>query len=172
MVGFNQVRAGFGEPKGAAELANDIIESNKALRIATAVGEAVVEGDALLAHHCKIVGEYGAYLKRHLALIIRDPVVFDSNVLPHDRSKIELALKECATRLPLSKDEIASLGDLHFYLSHFIEGLEVREDPESELFLEQAEDGVELRSEWQKTLGGRKLSSFSQTLASWLKPNA
>jgi hypothetical protein len=171
--GVSDSAASSGGMNSVARRAKDIVATNRALRVASTVCAKANRGDGEDRGHADIVAEYGRSLKGPLAWIIRQPILFDASVLPYDKKTIKAALIECARQRALSADEIEALGDLHFYLSYFIEGMKQRdEEPGSDFFAEQRSEGAALRSAWHEAIVSRKQSKFSQFLPSWLKPYA
>ena len=121
----------------------------------------------------QIVANYSEALKGPLAWIIRDPILFDADVLPYEKAVIKRALVECASQSSLTANHVESLGDLYFYLSYFIVGMNEREDDAKiDFFEEQRLEGEALRSEWHELVIRNRRSVFSRLLTSWFKPNA
>ncbi len=175
-VGFDQVRLGSNSNGSDGDLARhaaNIIAAHSALKVAATMSAKVGFVSTENPNPCEIVAEYGEALKGPLASIISQQILFAAEVLPYEKDAIKSALVKCAKQLSLSDDELSTLGDLHFYLSYFIVGLEEREnEPECNLFAEQQSEGLALRSAWQTATASRKTSKFSKLIASWLKPNA
>ncbi|MFM7404446.1 MAG: hypothetical protein ACKO1N_10280 [Erythrobacter sp.] len=145
-----------------ARLANAIIHSNRAIRVGSEVCAAN-----------PVVSAYAHSLRQPLAWIIRHSLVFDSTVLPSPKPEIRSALLDCARDPLLGDDELAALGDLHFYLSYFRENVSEREgQPGVDFFDEQRIEGEELRSEWKAAASAQRKTGLLGTLSSWLKPNA
>jgi hypothetical protein len=169
-VGFDQIRVREREQGNLAKAADEIIRSHKIRRIADVVRGAYVGDDRYLAQQCAVLENYA----RCIGLgVIRETEVIDANVLQNSKDEIRRALIDCATQLPLSDDEIASLGEMYFYLSCFRESWEPStEGNEHELFAEPAAEGKSLRLEWQSEVSAKRLSKFSRVIQSWLKPNA
>ena len=145
-----------------ARLANAIIESNRAIRVGSEVCSAN-----------PIVSAYARSLRQPLAWIIRQSLVFDASVLPSPKSEIRSALLNCSRDPSLGDEELAALGDLHFYLSYFRDDVSEREgQPGVDFFDEQRVEGEELRSEWKAAGAAPRKTGLFGTLSSWLKPNA
>jgi len=156
-----------------ARRAEDIIASNSALKVASTVCERSETGDGNGRDFSGVVADYGRSLKGPLAFIIRQDILFDADVLPYDKATIKSALVECANQSSLTDSKLASLGDLYFYLSYFIVGLDQQEaEPERDTFEEQRVEGLALRSEWKTAIARRPRSKISQFIARWVKPNA
>ena len=165
----NSAYAGGESMNDLARRANDIISSNRALQVASTV----CQNSETDGGFGSIIADYGRSLKGPLAFIIRQDIVFDADVLPYDKATIKSALVECAKQSSLTESELASLGDLYFYLSYFIVGLEQQEaGPERDTFEEQRVEGLALRSEWKSAIARRPRSKISQFIARWVKPNA
>ena len=169
-IGFDQLRFGPSSKEGDLRShAEAIIASNRALRLAKSLGSSEGQG----GYTNPVVAEYGRALEGPLAMIIRHSVVFDAAVLPSDREDIRQALLDCAKERSFSNEELASLGDLHSYLSHFIIGLETREDEGGPMAMgEQAAACSMLRAEWLRATAHRRRSRMYQFLSSWLRPDA
>lgn len=170
-IGFDQVR--FGPSTTEVDLtshAEAIIASNRAIRLAKSLGH--TEGRGGFTN--PVVAGYGIHLERPLAIIIRHSVVFDAAVLPFEKKDIRDALLDCAKEPSFNNEELALLGDLHSYLSHFIAGLEKRgeEDELVAIVEQQAAECSMLRAEWLTVTAHRRRSRMSRFLSSWLKPDA
>ena len=153
--------------------ADDIILSNHALKVASKVCQKSEADDGNGGDVGSIIADYGRSLKGPLAFIIRQDILFDADVLPYDKATIKSALIECAIQSSLTESELKSLGDLYFYLSYFIVGLDQQEaGPERDTFEEQRVEGLALRSEWKSAIARRPQSKISQFIARWVKPNA
>jgi hypothetical protein len=147
---------------GLARLADAIIASNRAIRVAT---ESCAENP--------VVAAYGLALKGALPWIIGGQTLFDAEVLPAGKQEIKSALVECAGYRSLGEEERAALSDLYFYLSYFIEGMTDREDdPNVDMFAEQRIQGQELRAEWRMAVSVKTKSSFFSTFLSRLNRDA
>ena len=169
-IGFDQIRVRDGKEQSLAEAADDIIKAHQIRGLVAAITGAYVGEDENLAAQCQIVGSYGKCIGLGL---IRSTEVIDAAVLPHSREEIRCALKVCATRLPLDDGQIALLGEMQFYLSYFIEGLEqAGEGNEQVHFAQQAAEGRSLRSEWRTEVSASRAPGIFGTLRSWMRSNA
>lgn len=169
----NSAYASGGSMNDVTRRANDIIASNNALKVASTVCEISESGGSNGSDSSSVVADYGRSLKDALPYIIRQDILFDADTLPYDKAIIKSALVECTNQSSLTESELASLGDLYFYLSYFIVGLDQQEaEPERDMFEEQRVEGLALRSEWKSAIARRPRSKISQFIARWVKPNA
>ena len=169
-VGFNQIRVREAKEQSLAKTADDLIKAHQLRGLVATISGAYVGDDEDLAAQCQIVGRYGQYIGLNL---IRSTEVIDAAVLPFSKDEICSALKVCATRLSLDDDQIALLGEMQFYLSYFVEGLEHSgEGNEQELFAKQAAEGRAFRLDWKTQMSASRAPGFLGTIRSWMGSNA
>ena len=162
--------ARMSDEQDLAHAAKTIVAAHRIRELTKTISGANVANDANLAEQCAIVGSYGRWLSLG---VIRRSEVYDAQLLSNTKAAIGIALVECARRLPLSKEEITSLGDMYFYLSCFHEewGSSKKGD-EQALFAKSVAEGRARRAEWIAEISPESSSRFSRLISSWLKPNA
>ena len=169
-AGFDQVRVRMGDEIDLAYAAETIIQGHRLRQLTATISGADVADDLYLADQCAIVGNYGRWLRLG---VLRRTEVYDADVLSNTKDTIGGALKVCASRLPLSEEEIVSLGDMYFYLSYFHEEWDPsREGNEQAPFAKSIAEERGRRSEWTADIFPKSPSRFSRLISSWLKPNA
>lgn len=169
-VGFDQIRVREVHERSLSDAADDLIKAHQIRGLVATISSAYVGDDESLAAQCQIAGRYGKCIGLGL---IRSTEVIDAAVLPYSKEVIRGALRVCATRLSLDDDQIALLGEMQFYLSYFIEGLEHSgEGNEEELFARQAAEGRALRLDWKTEVSVSQAPGLFGTIKSWMRPNA
>lgn len=174
-IDFDQIRHGGSRLPSTdiASHAEAIIASNRAVRVASELAPNSNNKSDEGKYTNSVVAEYGKALKGPLAWIIRHSVVFDANTLPFDKATIHAALLECATEPSFNSEDLASIGDLLYYLSYFRSDWNGTDDENADSQIaDQHEEGAFLRSQWLDATAHRRRSKMSQFFSSWLKPNA
>ena len=173
-IGFDQIRFGPIAPeRDLASHVDAIIGSRRILQLASELAPDSNADADVDRYSNSIVAEYGRALRGPLQYIIRHSVIFDAATLPFEKDSIRRALLECAAEPSFGPEELASLGEMHFYLSYFILGMEDRKHETEATFLaEQRAEGVILRAEWLETTAHRRKSRMFRFLPTWVKSNA
>ncbi len=169
-AGFEQVGVRIGEQSDLAHAAGTIVAAYRIRELTAMISGADVANDVWLCEQCAIVGDYGRWLDLG---VLRKEKVYDAKVLSNSKDAIGHALKQCAALMPLSKEEVASLGDMYCCLAYFHERWESSENgDDGELFVRSVAEGQSRRSEWNAQFAESISSKLSALISSWLKPNA